>query len=239
MPVWSAHFAQPLLAAFRRDRVTGRVGAGARVLDAGCGVGYPAAELAARYPDLRLEALELWPPALARARARGLNARRGDLLGWQAPPYDAVVANVCINTIDDRTAAAAALARLLRGGGRLYVTTTLRGTLRALDRAAERICRVRGVVERMQEHRFTAFALRQAFSGGAFGELAIEIGRFALRYESGTAMTQSPPIRIAYEPRYRRLLGDDGWTRLVDVLDREGGITLEVPFALLTATRLA
>lgn len=237
VPVWSRNFGAPLLEALGRDLRSGRLPADGRVLDAGTGAGYPALDLAARHPSLRLEAIDAWEPAVERARQRGVAAFHGDLLTWSGGPYDAVVANVCLNVIDDRASAASALARLVRPGGRLYATATLRGTLRALDRAVERICGVRRVLERMQEHRFSVVTLRAAFAGAVFEDVAVEVGRFTLRYESGAAMARSAPIRMGYAHRYRALVGDDGWRRLIEVLDRERGIALDVPFALLTATR--
>ncbi len=220
-----------------RDLQSGGLASGALILDVGTGAGYPALDLQARYPSLRVEALEAWEPAVARARDRGVAAFHGDLLTWSGGLYDAVVANVCLNVIDDRAAAARALARLLRPGGRLYATVTLRGTLRALDRAVERICSARNVLERMQAHRFTVVTLRAAFAGGAFADVAVDVGRFTLNYESGEAMATSAPIRMGYAHRYREIVGDSGWRRLIEVLDRERGIALDVPFALLTATR--
>ncbi|TAM59210.1 class I SAM-dependent methyltransferase [bacterium] len=237
VPVWSANFAAPLLAAVARDLDAGLVPGAAHVLDVGTGAGYPALELAARHPGLKVEAIDPWQAAVARARARGVAAFHGDLLTWEGGPYDAIVANVCLNVIPDRAGAALALARLLRPGGRLYATVALRGILRELDRAAARICGARQVLEQVQEQRLTVMTLREAFAGAAFSQLVVEVGHFPLCFESGTAMAGSVPIRLGFADLYRQLLGEDGWQRLIAVLDREHGIAFDVPFALLTATR--
>ena len=239
VPVWSANFGEPLLAAVARDVDSGLLAGDGRLLDVGTGAGYPALELAARHPGLRIEAIDPWQAAAARARERGVDAFQGNLLTWDGGPYDAVVANVCLNVIADRAGAAQAVARLLRPGGRLYATVALRGILRELDRAAERICGVRDILERVQEQHFTVVTLRAAFTGDDFSQTAVEVGRFPLRFESGTAMASSVPIRLGFADFYRGLLGDDGWHRLIGVLDRERGIALDIPFALLTATRSA
>jgi SAM-dependent methyltransferase len=65
---------------------------GARVLDAGCGLGHGLRALRRAYPDARLEGVEWsWPLALAARRAcPGARVRRGDLWahGWAG--YDLV-----------------------------------------------------------------------------------------------------------------------------------------------------
>jgi SAM-dependent methyltransferase len=95
----------------------------AEVLDAGCGEGLFAAELAARFPNWSVLGADLREDDLTRARALadGLpNARfaRLDLtddLGQEC--FDAVVALECLVEIPDDEAALARMAQALRSGG--------------------------------------------------------------------------------------------------------------------------
>jgi SAM-dependent methyltransferase len=95
-----------------------------RVLDAGCGTG----ELARR---LELElgsglvALDLSPRMVELARARGLDARVGDLqaLSCDDASFDCVLANRVLYHLPDLVGGLAEIARVLRPGGRLVAIT--------------------------------------------------------------------------------------------------------------------
>ena len=103
----------------------GRVGTGALVLDAGCGSGRYAAELAAT--GFRVTGVDRSPELIAVAEARGARARFevGDLREWApSEAFDAAVCRGVLNdliTDEDRSAAVAGLQRALRPGGVLVV----------------------------------------------------------------------------------------------------------------------
>jgi SAM-dependent methyltransferase len=87
-----------------------------RVLDAGCGEGWIAASVAA--PEV--VCIDQSEAAVAAARARGLDARIGDIaeLPFDDGAFDAVMCNNVLYHVPDRRQAVTELARVLRGGGR-------------------------------------------------------------------------------------------------------------------------
>src|SRR5688500_18218232 len=79
-----------------------RVGATSprRVVDLGCGPGNLTESLAARWPSAVVEALDSSPEMVAEARARGVDARVGDVASWEpAPDTDVVVTNAVLQWV--------------------------------------------------------------------------------------------------------------------------------------------
>jgi trans-aconitate 2-methyltransferase len=65
-----------------------------RVVDLGCGAGNLTAQLARRWPDAVIEALDSSPEMVAAARERGVDATVGDLRTWTPhPDTDVVLSN--------------------------------------------------------------------------------------------------------------------------------------------------
>jgi trans-aconitate 2-methyltransferase len=79
-----------------------RVGATSprRVVDLGCGPGNLTASLAERWPSAVVEALDSSPEMVTAARARGVDARVGDVASWvPEPDTDVVVTNAVLQWV--------------------------------------------------------------------------------------------------------------------------------------------
>lgn len=104
-------------------------GAGARLLDAGCGTGASTAALLAAAPDAEIVGVDASAGMLARARAkrwpsgvRFVESRVEDLAeAGLAGPFDGIFAAYLFRNLPDPDAALRALRRLLRPGGVLVV----------------------------------------------------------------------------------------------------------------------
>jgi len=113
------------------DEVVGGVGAGARVLDVGCGTGYTLCRLAAR----GFEAVGAEPSEGMRAQARALCpgapivAADIESLPFQAGSFDLVISIEVIRYLASPDRALAEIARVLRPGGSTFVTATPRFAL--------------------------------------------------------------------------------------------------------------
>ncbi|MEU3270470.1 trans-aconitate 2-methyltransferase [Saccharomonospora sp. NPDC006951] len=71
-----------------------------RVTDLGCGPGNLTAELARRWPEAALEAIDGSPDMVAAARDAGIDARVGDVKDWSpAPGTDVVVTNAVLHWV--------------------------------------------------------------------------------------------------------------------------------------------
>ena len=71
-----------------------------RVVDLGCGPGNLTTLLAARWPAAAVEALDSSAEMVEAARARGIDARRADVVGWTpAPDTDVVISNAVLQWV--------------------------------------------------------------------------------------------------------------------------------------------
>jgi len=105
----------------------------AEVLEVGCGPGELAVEIASR-TGARVCALDLSPRMVELARARGVEARVGDVqeLPFEDGGFDCAVAAWMLYHVPDVDRALAELARVLRPGGRLVAVTNSHQHLREL-----------------------------------------------------------------------------------------------------------
>jgi trans-aconitate 2-methyltransferase len=73
-----------------------------RVVDLGCGAGNLTSQLARRWPDATIEALDSSPEMVAAARERGVNASVGDLKTWMPQPdTDVVLSNAAMHWVPE------------------------------------------------------------------------------------------------------------------------------------------
>ena len=113
-------------------RFGGTLPPGARVLEVGCGAGYGTELILTRFDADRVDAIDLDPAMVARARRRlarfGDRVRLavGDMTDLRAAldaadaSYDAVFDFAIIHHVEDWRAAVAEIARVLRPGGRFF-----------------------------------------------------------------------------------------------------------------------
>ena len=73
-----------------------------RVVDLGCGPGNLTATLAERWPDAAIEAWDSSEEMVESARARGVDARVGDVRTWEPKPdTDVVVSNAALQWVPE------------------------------------------------------------------------------------------------------------------------------------------
>ncbi|MBO0881788.1 MAG: trans-aconitate 2-methyltransferase, partial [Mycobacterium sp.] len=73
-----------------------------RVVDLGCGAGNLTAQLARRWPEAVIEALDSSPEMVAAARERGVDATVGDLRTWTPrPDTDVVLSNAAAQWVPE------------------------------------------------------------------------------------------------------------------------------------------
>ncbi|MFI5732401.1 L-histidine N(alpha)-methyltransferase [Kribbella sp. NPDC051587] len=102
---------------------------GARVLEAGCGVGAQTVQLLTRHPGIELVAIDLSEESLAQAKAHvaavvpdaQVEWRCADLRELEGEQFDHVFVCFVLEHLDDPVAALTSLRRLLRPGGTITV----------------------------------------------------------------------------------------------------------------------
>ncbi len=111
---WMTH--EPELREWTVAHVQRWVPAGARVLDAGCGIGLMLADLAASYDAVGVDIADTY---LAHATAQGLDARHGwvEALPFPSGSFDAAVCSDVLEHLRDPDKAIAELRRVVVPGG--------------------------------------------------------------------------------------------------------------------------
>ncbi len=249
-PLWSALFGQLLL-----DHVP--LIPGARVLDLACGAGFPLLDLAQRLgTTCRACGLDPWQAGLKHAVQKKVtwDVRQvcfvlgdGTAIPCADGAFDLITSNLGINNFADAPAVLRECARVLAPGGRLALTTNLRGhmhefyaayadTLRDLGRA--------DLLEHLEAHIAHRFSLADAcrlLERVGFCVAQVHEQAFALRYLDGSALLNHRFIQLAFLEGWREWLPPEEVEpvfrhleqRLNALAQRAGGLTLTVPAAYI------
>jgi SAM-dependent methyltransferase len=248
LPIWSAMAGQLLLRNLPFDPKL-------RVLDVGCGTGFPAVELAQRLgPAAQVTGIDTWAAAVVRARRKAKVWDVGNVtfidgdatsMPFSLNSFDLIVSNLGLNNFEDPASALAECCRVIRPGGRVALATNLQGTM------AEFYEIFRTVVGEPAARELDAHVARRATIPGTFALLTqagFEPVRSAdettvMRFANGTALLQHSFIRLGFLPAWRDLVGETErehvFGRLRAALDshaaNRGGLELSVPMAYIEA----
>lgn len=198
---WSAQFGALL---FRHLRLDGA----RRILDVGCGTGFPALELAfVCGAGTRVVGVDLWKEGLHRAaskvalhgiRSLTLAAADGSALPFRTGSFDLLVSNLGVNNFADRERTVAECARVIRPWGRLVLTTNVQGHLADVYRAFRAVLREQHAVdalERLAEeehHRVTEAELTTLLARCGMRVRTAVRDAMTLRFRDGSAFLRHP-----------------------------------------------
>src|SRR5262245_33057755 len=252
LPLWSAMAGVFLLEHLPLVR-------GARVLDVGCGTGFPLLELAQRLGrPATVHGLDRWAPALERARFKAgvtgvANATltRGDgaAMPFRDARFDLVVSNLGINNFADPDAVFRESRRVLQRRGRLALTTNVEGHMAELYTVFEAVLKDRGrpeALEALRRHvanRGTAASIAKRLGQAGF-RLARAVERdFPMRFADGSALLRHYFVRLGFLDGWRAVTTPeterDVFAALEEGLNRRaaerGVLALTVPLAYVEA----
>jgi arsenite methyltransferase len=240
LPLWSAMFGLLLL-----DEVP--LAAAKRVLDAGCGTGFPLIELAERLgADAEVHGVDIWHMGLERARqkiaARGtrnvtMHECRAASMPFDDGTFDLIVSNLGVNNFDDRDAALRECRRVARDGATIALTTNLQGHMRELYEAMEPLLDADGL-RRLDEHvahRATVASVRALLERNGFHLQRVVERTGFMRFASGSALFAHHFIKLGFVDAWKDVLQgreDELIARL------PGELRLTIPMAYVEATAI-
>jgi arsenite methyltransferase len=255
LTLWGAPFGIVLLE-------TAKLLPGMKVLDIGCGVGFPLLELAARLgPRGEVTGLDPWKAALARAEAkarlRGIANIRfvegvAEAMPFDDHSFDLIVSNNGLNNVKDVQLALSECARLSRTRAQLVLTVNLPDTFALFYEMFEMILEDRGMkaeIQALREHirakRKTVAEWQRLVEEAGFAIRKVREESFTWSFLNGTALFQHWFIRLAFLPPWTAILPPDQAPEFLAFLEgrlnrlalERGGLHLEVPFLCLDALR--
>jgi arsenite methyltransferase len=239
LPLWSAMFGLLLLEEVPFSNTK-------RVLDVGCGTGFPLIEIAERLGgDSEVHGIDPWAAALERAQekiairgTRNAVVHEGTASALPFPDahFDLIVSNLGVNNFDDRDAALAECRRVVRRGGTIALTTNLQGHMKEfydvfsglLDREGKR--KLRDHVR----HRATVKSIAALLSAHGFEASRVVKRKGVMRFASGSALLSHHFIKLGFVDAWRNVAPDDEvFRRLEERLNDVGELRLTVPMAYI------
>ncbi|MCP4663763.1 MAG: methyltransferase domain-containing protein [bacterium] len=253
--LWSAMFGLLLLKHLRLKP-------NMRVLDVGCGTGFPLLELAQRLgPSSTVVGIDPWDAALNRARRkavarkiRNVEIQQGDgaALPFADGEFDLVVSNIGVNNFDDPEAVLAECRRVSRPSAGIVLTTNVRGhmeelydvfasTLKELDLTARL-----GSLQDHVDHRLTVDRISEMLEKAGFRVVRVFRETFPMRFTDGSAMFRHSFMKIGFLDGWRSVLAPaeaaEVFLRLENNLNRlaaaQGALELTIPAAYLEGEKM-
>jgi ubiquinone/menaquinone biosynthesis C-methylase UbiE len=256
LPFWSAPFGLQLLENIR-------VSPQSRLLDVGCGAGFPLIELAARIgPAGQCFGIDPWPAAVSRAREKaaawGLTQVTVEQAAAESLPFadqlfDVIISNNGMNNVQDEVKAWTEVGRVAKAGALLVITANLPETfhefyallINSLEKHGYR-AQISRVFDHIHEKRKSLDHLRQLLDHAGFQLDRIQTSSFDYHFSNGSAMLNHHLIRLAFMPSWRALLPEESSEAILHDVEHEmnriaasqGGWRMSVPWTCMTALRL-
>jgi arsenite methyltransferase len=245
---WSSRFGALL---FRHIRLQRNL----NILDLGCGPGFPMFELAHIYGNsCRVIGVDIWKEAIDRAKAKlavyGLQnvsivEADGARLPFGSGEFDLIVSNLGVNNFADPEAAFSECFRVAKPGGRLVLTTNVRGHMREFyDVFRETLTAKTAYLERLEvneAHRGTKEAHSRSLQVAGFRVTRAIEDEFQMRYVDANTLLNHSLTRIGFLGGWRSVVEPEDEVeifaevaRRLDVIAaRHGELVMTVPMLYL------
>ncbi|MEA2573689.1 MAG: hypothetical protein QOH93_987 [Chloroflexia bacterium] len=198
------------------------------ILDVGPATGFPLFELAGRYGETcRVTGLDVWKEALDRARLKqqaynipNVEIVDGDAsaMPFEDARFDLVVSNLGINNFDNPPTVLFECHRVLKPGGRLALTTNVKGHWAEFYEVFRAVIAETGKTRYIQaldaneEHRGTKESVSALLEGAGFRVTKVVEDSFQMRFADGTALFNHTLTQLGFL---------DAWRSVVEPADEE------------------
>jgi arsenite methyltransferase len=210
---------------------------GLKILDVGCGQGFPLFELAHVYgSSCQLIGIDIWEAAIARARFKQAFYRLpnvqvieadGARQPFQNSVFDLIVSNLGVNNWDDPQAVLAECFRVAKPGGVIALTTNVKGHFREFyDLFRETLMEMNKAeyLERLganEDHRGTRESICNVVQSSGFKIVRLVEDSFQMRFLDGSALLTHSLTRIGFLDGWRSVVNPDEEDEIFEVIERK------------------
>ncbi len=250
MPLWSSPFGILLLnnIPFIKN---------AKIVDVGCGTGFPLLELSQRYgKTCKLFGIDPWKLALDRAKAKKRQYRIrnveivqgiGETMPFTEEYIDIVISNLGINNFKNPDEVIAECFRVLRSKGKLIFTTNLYNHFSQFYSVWIEVLndlKFYDEIKKLDEHmkkRYTLDGIEKLVNRNRFTVENIVEASYVMRFVDGNAFLNHYFIKLAFLQDWKEVIKKENWNivfsnlenRLNDIADKNGELALKVPMAYI------
>jgi ubiquinone/menaquinone biosynthesis C-methylase UbiE len=251
VPLWSAPFGLKLLEVVRvRKHI--------RALDIGSGLGFPVVELSQRLgPTCEVYGIDPWESANERARRKikvwgipqaKILQGKAERLPFDDRCFDLVVSNNGTNNVDDEERVFQEISRVAKPGAQVVLTMNLPDTMnefyevyREVLKAAGKHDELKRLATHIHEKRKPLSHTQTLIQSVGLDVRHVYDDSFSLRYSDGSAMLNSPLIKLAFLEPWTSVLAPEDLGPVFETVELElnrvaesnGELRLTVPWACI------
>lgn len=254
LSLWSSYFVRLLL-----DNVELRPNL--NVLDVGFGTGVPIFELAQRLgATCHITGIDPWAAAVERAKWKQetLNIQNVTLVTGDAKEmpfdddhFDMIVSNLSLNNLSDSEKLLQECHRVLKKGGKLYLTTNTVGHYREFYDVYETVLKelkkkhLLPILKQQENHRGNLESIRENLENANFSITKIIKDRFQWRYLDGSALLNHSLTVFGFLDGWRHILEGENEQeifekiegKLNEIAEEDGELKMSVPMLYLEAVK--
>jgi ubiquinone/menaquinone biosynthesis C-methylase UbiE len=256
MPLWSAYFGEVLL-----DTVVFREKA--KILDIGCGGGFPLLELAQRFgAGSEVIGIDPWKAATNRLKGKAKTMAVNNIhiingvaeeLPIENNYFDLIVSNNGLNNCSDQIKVLSECYRTLKPGGQLVFTVNLPGSMKefySIFRATLKEQNLNDVIVKMEQHiKEKRKSLKENIDQvrkNHFTVKEIIQKSFYMRYLNGTAFLNHHFVKIAFLESWIKIVPPGKRSKVFSILEEKlnnfsktkGELRLTIPFVCFDCRKI-
>lgn len=254
LPFWSSRFGALLL---RHIEFRPNI----RILDLGCATGFPLLEMAQVFGrSCQVIGLDIWQQALNRARAKlriydlpnvAILRADGAQMPFENDEFDLIVSNLGLNNFTDPAAVVSECFRVARPGGRIALTTNVRGHMRefyGVFRETLNELEKPEYIERLtahEAHRGTKESLCALLTEAGFKVAKVVEDDFCIRYLDGSVMLNHSLTKLGFMDGWKSVIDPGDWVEVFGIIERElnraasekGELSMTIPMLYLEGVK--